>query len=265
MWRQLIQASRGAALLAASCMLLMGGGLAQAQSRGSREYPYGGRRPNYSLAERERIAHDITSLSQARSRGEDVGAYVLPKPEREYAEVYDSRYYEAEPAPPSVEDQRPAPAPESNRAVAAPPYERFPVARFVRGGEYRPEAPGYTSHGGRDGSLTNGYYTRGVAEFTGGRGEGVRLDDLYPLDPNVNPRAYRGRYDYRRYNDRMSQADEDRDIEAFIRREMLVRPGANLRVSSTGTYTFRNYVDYGNQVLSRFRLPVHRRYQNVWP
>ena len=251
MWHQRIQTSSIAGMLAALCVLFVGDSAAKAQYRGPREYPYGGARPNYSRADKERIAHEITSISKARSRGEDVGPYVLPEPTREYADVHDSRYYEEEqePAPPSASDQ-------------PPPFARFPIRRTVRGGEDRPDAPGYTGHAGRDSALTNGYYRRGVAEFTGGRGQGVRLDDLYPLDPSVNPRAYRGHYDYRTYNAQMSQAENDRDTEAFIRREMMVRPGANLRVSSTGTYTFRNYVDYGNQVLSRFRLPVHRRYQN---
>lgn len=273
MWHQRIQLSCIARMLAASCMFFVGGSAAKAQYRGPREYPYGGARPNYSRADNEQIAHEITSLSKARLRGEDVRAYQLPEPTREYAEVYDSRYYEApaplgveyvaEPERPGADDQRPVRAPSAGHTDVPPPYGRFPIGRSVIGGEDRPDAPGYTSHAGRDSALANGYYRRGVAEFTGGRGQGVRLDDLYPLDPSVNPRAYRGHYDYRTYNDQISQVEDDRDTEAFIRREMMVRPGANLRVSSTGTYTFRNYVDYGNQVLSRFRLPVHRRYQDL--
>ena len=276
MCHQRIRTSCIAGILAAAGLLLFGGSTAKAQYRGPREYPYGGARPNYSMADKQQIAHEITSLSKARLRGEDVRAYELPEPTREYAEVYDSRYYgpSQERAPRAwntwrnrsgrgADDQRPVRAPSAGHADVPPPYGRFPIGRSVRGGEDRPDAPGYTSHAGRDSALTNGYYRRGVAEFTGGRGQGVRLDDLYPLDPSVNPRAYRGHYDYRTYNDQMSQAEDDRDTEAFIRREMMVRPGANLRVSSTGTYTFRNYVDYGNQVLSRFRLPVHRRYQDL--
>jgi hypothetical protein len=100
-------------------MLLVVGNFAKAQYRGPREYPYGGVRPNYSVADEQRIAHEITALSKARSRGEGVHPNVLPWPAQEYAEVYDGRYHEqnqelvpprgdyaAEPEPLIADDQR---------------------------------------------------------------------------------------------------------------------------------------------------------------
>jgi len=230
---------------------------------------------------RNRRAGRIAELSQARTRGEDVKPYNrradLDAPRRDYgvpirrgyAEIEDSRHEhrDADESPQAF-DQRPLRAPSSGRydpRIGAyddfGPYAAPLLGRSNRGGEDRPDAPGYLNHAGRESSLANGYAMRGVQEFSDARGQGVRLDDLYPLDPSVNPRRYRGRYDWRRYGIGYTDEDEDRDIETFIRREMLVRPGANLRVSSTGTYTYRNYIDYGNQVMSRFRLPVHKRWQ----
>lgn len=250
----------------AAALAIVAGSEAEAQYRAPGDYRHSSTRARYSLAQRERIAREIAARSQARSRGEEVGQYAPPKPAHEYADVYDSRYLESDEPSPPADDRSPAPgidfAEEQAAADAeALPPRGMPLFAFRRGGEDRPEAPDYLNHGGRDAALANGYRTRGVQEFSDSRGQGVRLDDLYPLDPSVNPRAYRGHYDYRTYDDGRSQAEDDRDTEAFIRRELLVRPGANLRVSSTGTYTFRNYIEHGAQVRDRFRLPVHQRYQ----
>lgn len=284
MWRQLKYISFTAASLGASSLLLAGGAVVSAQEQAARDYVEDRVPPAYRSArraEQDDRARVITGLSRARTRGEDVGRYEPPEPVREYAEgVFDSRFYEEPPAPGYYRDSEESPVADDRRPLRAPssghydpsihgfddagPYTRFPIGRSIRGGEDRPDAPGYLTNAGLDSSLANGYRRRGVQEFSDGRGQGVRLDDVYPLDPSVNPRGYRGHYDFRTYHPR-SQEDDDRDIETLMRRELLVRPGANLRVSSTGTYTFRNYVDYGKQVRARFRLPVHRRYQYASP
>jgi hypothetical protein len=274
-------------------------GSASAQNRGPRDYLddqddqiYSSRyaRDDYRTsreAYRDRRARDIAELSRARVRGEDVDRYrdsryrddrarddryrqasAPPRAPRQYADIYDSRYHRDAAEAPSADDQRPLRSirsghydPRIDDYDDFGPYADVPLGRADRGGEDRADAPGYLNHAGREASLSNGYRTRGVQEFSDGRGQGVRLDDVYPLDPSVNPRRYRGHFDQESYVRSRSDADDDRDIEAFIRREMSVRPGANLRVSSTGTYTFRNYIDHGNQVSARFRQPAHRRFQ----
>lgn len=283
--------SMAAALVAASVSLAASSAV-QAQNGAPRDsvedewkatYGSGFSRDDASIGDaiRDRRAGRIADLSRARTRGEEAKPYDrradLDAPRRDYgvpirrgyAEIEDSRYYHRDAAEsPQADDRRPLRAPSSGHFDPRVgtyddfgPYAAPPLGRSSRGGKDRPDAPGYLSHGGRDSALANGYSMRGVEEFSDGRGQGVRLDDLYPLDPSVNPRRYRGRYDWRTYGIGYTDEDEDRDIEALVRRELLVRPGANLRVSSTGTYTLRNYIDYGNQVMARFRLPVHKRWQ----
>ncbi len=144
-------------------------------------------------------------------------------------------------------------------------YAGAPVYRHYYGGSDRYDSPGYLDGAGRASALANGYSTRGVEEFQDAYGRGVRTNDVYPLQRNVDPRRYRGRD----LNGSVTGGDEDtsgaRDLGEFVRSELSVRPGANLRVSSTGTYTFRNYLDQGNQVHARFRAPVHRRWEYVNP
>lgn len=140
-------------------------------------------------------------------------------------------------------------------------YAGAPVYRHYYGGMDRYDAPDYLDQAGRASALANGYSRRGVEEFSDGYGRGVRTDDVYPLNRDVDPRRYRGRM----LNGSLGPDDEDRygghDLEEFIRAEYSTRPGANLRVSSTGTYTMRNYIDYGNQVMARFRKPNHYRWE----
>ncbi|MGH7192442.1 MAG: hypothetical protein ACREJM_02790 [Candidatus Saccharimonadales bacterium] len=140
-------------------------------------------------------------------------------------------------------------------------YAGAPVYRHYYGGVDRYDSPGYLDDAGRASSRSNGYSYRGVEQYSDGYGRGVRTNDVYPLQRNVNPRRWRGRD----LNGSVAADDEDTsgadETEDFIRKELSVRPGANLRVSSSGTYTFRNYLDQGNQVHARFRLPVHKRWE----
>lgn len=235
-------------------------------------------------AARNRRAQRIEDLARARTRGEEVDMYdrnadAGPPPRnygtpvrRGYADITDTRYHRDVAESPNADDQRPLRSPHSGHYDSRidefddfGPYADYPLGRSSRGGEDRGDAPGYLTHAGRDSSLANGYRVRGVQEFSDARGQGVRLDDVYPLDPSVNPRRYRGHFDSETYGRGYTTEDEDRDLQAFIRREMMVRPGANLRVSSTGTYDFRHYIDHGNQVNARFRQPAHRRWQYVTP
>lgn len=140
-------------------------------------------------------------------------------------------------------------------------YAGAPVHRHYYGGVDRYDSPGYLDDAGRASSLSNGYSYRGVEQYRDGYGRGVRTNDVYPLQRNVNPRRWRGRD----LNGSVAADDEDtsgaEETEDLIRKELSVRPGANLRVSSSGTYTFRNYLDQGNQVHARFRSPVHKRWE----
>lgn len=140
-------------------------------------------------------------------------------------------------------------------------YAGAPVRRHYYGGYDRYDSPGYLDDAGRAASLANGYSQRGVEQYRDMYGRGVRTNDVYPLQRNVNPRRWRGRD----LNGSVATDDEDisgaDEIEDLIRKEYSVRPGANLRVSSSGTYTMRNYIDTGNQVHARFRLPVHKRWE----
>lgn len=140
-------------------------------------------------------------------------------------------------------------------------YAGAPVHRHYYGGVDRYDSPGYLDDAGRASSLSNGYSHRGVEQYRDGYGRGVRTNDVYPLQRNVNPRRWRGRD----LNGSVAADDEDtsgaEETEDLIRKELSVRPGANLRVSSSGTYTFRNYLDQGNQVHARFRSPVHKRWE----
>jgi hypothetical protein len=148
-----------------------------------------------------------------------------------------------------------------NDGVVRNNYAGVPVYRHYYGGVDRYDSPGYLDDAGRASALSNGYSRRGVEEFSDSYGRGVRTNDVYPLQRDVNPRRYRGRD----LNGSLSSYNEDTSgasgLEDFVRSEMSVRPGANLRVSSTGTYTLRNYLDQGNQVHARFRLPVHKRWE----
>jgi hypothetical protein len=172
------------------------------------------------------------------------------------------------------QDEPPArPAPRVASRYRRPPndglvrndYAGAPVYRHYYGGVDRYDSPGYLDNAGRASALANGYSRRGVEEFQDAYGRGVRTNDVYPLQRDVDPQRYRGRD----LNGSVVSGDEDtsgaRDIEDFVRSELSVRPGANLRVSSTGTYTFKNYLDQGNQVHARFRQPVHRRWEYVNP
>lgn len=140
-------------------------------------------------------------------------------------------------------------------------YAGAPVRRHYYGGYDRYDSPGYLDDAGRAASLANGYSQRGVEQYRDMYGRGVRTNDVYPLQRNVNPRRWRGRD----LNGSVATDDEDTsgadEVEDLIRKEYSVRPGANLRVSSSGTYTMRNYIDTGNQVHARFRLPVHKRWE----
>jgi hypothetical protein len=139
-------------------------------------------------------------------------------------------------------------------------YANAPVYRHYYGGVDRYDSPGYLDDAGRASAISNGYSRRGVEEFNSAYG-GIRLNDVYPLQRNVDPRRYRGRF----LNGNVSADNEDTsgadELEDFVRSELSVRPGANLRVSSTGTYTYRNYIDQGNQVHARFRQPIHKKWQ----
>lgn len=212
--------------------------------------------------------HEDRSLNNANSRP----ARARQEPGRATQDAEDdSSYSEAYPYAPPARPRRPAPA-----TVKEPPFTRpanryrdnvvrnnyagAPVYRHYYGGVDRYDSPGYLDDAGRASAFSNGYSRRGVEEFNDPYG-GVRLDDVYPLKRDVNPRRYRGRM----LNGEVSNDDEDlsgaNEIEDFVRSELSVRPGANLRVSSTGTYSYRNYIDQGNQVHARFRQPIHKKWQ----
>jgi hypothetical protein len=167
----------------------------------------------------------------------------------------------ARPAPPMTSRYRRRP----DDGVVRNDYAGAPVYRHYYGGIDRYDSPGYLDSAGRASALANGYSRRGVEEYQDSFGRGVRTNDVYPLLRDVDPQRYRGRD----LNGSVVGNDEDtsgaRDIEDFVRSELSVRPGANLRVSSTGTYTFRNYLDQGNQVHARFRQPIHRRWEYYKP
>lgn len=167
----------------------------------------------------------------------------------------------AEPAPRITSRYRPP----LDDGIIRNDYAKAPVYRHYYGGVDRYDSPGYLDHAGRASALANGYSYRSVEEFPDYYGRGVRTNDVYPLKRDVNPQRYRGRD----LNGSVTGDNEDssgpQDVEEFVRSELSVRPGANLRVSSTGTYTFRNYLDQGNQVHARFRQPIHRRWQYVAP
>jgi hypothetical protein len=159
---------------------------------------------------------------------------------------------------PVVEEPFTRPTNRYRDGVVRSDYAGTPVHRYYYGGADRYDSPGYLDDAGRASALSNGYSRRGVAEFNGGMYGGVRNNDVYPLKRDVNPRRYRGRF----LNGEVTNDDQDtagaNELEDFVRSELSVRPGANLRVSSTGTWTFRNYLDSGNQVHARNRIPVHR-------
>ncbi|HEX7379535.1 MAG TPA: hypothetical protein VF278_20600 [Pirellulales bacterium] len=162
--------------------------------------------------------------------------------------------------PPAYADPYTLPKKRYRDGVIRNDYAGAPVYRHFYGGVDRYDSPGYLDDAGRASALSNGYVRRGVAEFSGQGYAGVRPNDVYPLNRDVNPRRYRGRF----LNGEVAYDDQDtsgaNELEDFIRSELSVRPGANLRVSSTGTWTFRNYLDAGNQVHARFRIPVHRAF-----
>jgi hypothetical protein len=155
--------------------------------------------------------------------------------------------------------------PPADDGIVRNDYAKAPVYRHYYGGVDRYDSPGYLDGAGRASALSNGYSSRGVEEFHDAYGRGVRTNDVYPLNRDVDPRRYRGRD----LNGAMVGGGQGssgpQDVEDFVRSELSVRPGANLRVSSTGTWTFRNYLDQGNQVHARFRQPVHRRWEYLGP
>lgn len=169
--------------------------------------------------------------------------------------------------PPRIEppQEKVTPRPRVSRYRGEAPirndYAGLPIHRHYYGGVDRYDSPGYLDDAGRASARSNGYARRGVEEFRDGYGRGVRTNDVYPLLRDVNPRRYRGRM----LNGAVTADDQDtqgaNETEDFVRSELAVRPGANLRVSSTGTYTFKNWLDQGNQVHARFRQPVHKRYE----
>lgn len=145
-------------------------------------------------------------------------------------------------------------------AIERNAYAGAPVRRHYYGGADRYDSPGYLDDAGRASSLANSYSQRGVEQYRGFYGRGIRTNDVYPLERNVNPRRWRGRD----LNGAVTTDDEDTEgadeVEDFVRQELSIRPGANLRVSSTGYYSYRNYLDQGNQVRARVRVPVHKRW-----
>lgn len=210
----------------------------------------GSRRPRYDSNE-ESFSESYPNLPPARSRAQ------APSRSRAQLEA-DEDNYGRRPRTPS----RPASRYRrySSDYVERNAYAGAPVRRHYYGGYDRYDSPGYLDDAGRAASLANGYSQRGVEQYRDMYGRGVRTNDVYPLQRNVNPRRWRGRD----LNGSVAADDEDTsgadEVEDLIRKEMSVRPGANLRVSSSGTYTMRNYVDTGNQVHARFRLPVHKRW-----
>lgn len=145
-------------------------------------------------------------------------------------------------------------------AVERNSYAGAPVRRHYYGGADRYDSPGYLDDAGRASALANSYSRRGVEQYRGFYGRGIRTNDVYPIERNVNPRRWRGRD----LNGAVATDDEDTqgadELEDFVRQELSVRPGANLRVSGTGYYSYRNYLDQGNQVRARVRVPVHKRW-----
>lgn len=214
--------------------------------------PYADRdeQPPSRRARRSRYSSDEESFS-------DSYPYLPPSRSRAQREA-DEDNDDVRPRTPS----RPAPRYRRHASdyVERNNYAGAPVYRHYYGGVDRYDSPGYLDDAGRASALSNGYSYRGVEQYSDAYGRGVRTNDVYPLMHNVNPRRWRGRD----LNGAVSADDEDtsgaEETEELIRSEYSVRPGANLRVSSSGTYTMRNYIDSGNQVHARFRLPVHKRW-----
>ncbi len=241
-------------------------------TRGPRDFldhdPYGNRYRDSGFDDR----YSDRSDDEAASRRERADRYSqrnqpdrYPQEDASFSEAY-PRVPQARPArkqaPPPDENDMPRRTVSRYRPdVVRNDYAGAPVRRHYYGGVDRYDSPGYLDQAGRASAMSNGYSRRGVQEFSDAYGRGVRANDVYPLARDVNPQRYRGRM----LNGSVTTDDEDTsgadELEDFVRSEMSVRPGANLRVSSTGTYNFRNYVDQGNQVHARYRLPVHKRWE----
>jgi hypothetical protein len=187
------------------------------------------------------------------------GSYpYLPRTRAQREANEDAAQADAPPPPPSRPSSRYRR--HASGAVERNNYAGAPVRRHYYGGVDRYDSPGYLDDAGRASALSNGYSRRGVEQYRGFYGRGVRTNDVYPLERDVNPRRWRGRD----LNGAVATDDEDTqgadELEDFVRQELSVRPGANLRVSSTGYYSYRNYLDHGNQVRARVRVPVHKRW-----
>jgi hypothetical protein len=247
-------------------------------SRGPRHYLT---RDQYGTRYREQVFNQDFSDDRDRSYDdEDLAARRRSRFSR-YNPNEDTSFSEAYPyVPPSrrstnrARNERPAePAPRVTSRYRPPPddgivrndYAKAPVYRHYYGGVDRYDSPGYLDSAGRASALANGYSYRSVEEFQDSYGRGVRTNDVYPLQRDVNPQRYRGRDLNGSVTGGNGDSSGPQDVEEFVRSELSVRPGANLRVSSTGTYTFRNYLDQGNQVHARFRQPIHRRWEYVTP
>jgi hypothetical protein len=261
---------------------------AKAQTgRGPRDYSDGEDADRYQQAETDRYGRGYRDqvfsrrFTDDRARREEEVARRRARFSR-YHPDEDASFSEAYPYVPGSRrssdqdwrDEHPAlPDPRVTSRYRRPPddgvvrndYAGAPVHRHYYGGADRYDSPDYLDGAGRASALANSYSRRGVEEFHDWYGRGVRTNDVYPLQRDVDPRRYRGRD----LNGSVSADNEDtsgaRDIEDFVRSELSVRPGANLRVSSTGTYTFRNYLDQGNQVHARFRQPIHKRWEYFQP
>lgn len=219
-------------------------------SRGDgREARYGSGRQSARPARRTRD-DDSQSFS---------GAYpYLPRSRAQREAEQDEDLAGAPPPPPERPSSRYRR--HSSGVVERNSYAGAPVRRHYYGGSDRYDSPGYLDDAGRASALANGYSQRGVEQYRGFYGRGIRTNDVYPLQRNVNPRRWRGRD----LNGAVATDDEDTqgadEVEDFVRQELSTRPGANLRVSSSGYYSYRNYLDQGHQVGARVRVPVHKRW-----
>jgi len=244
--------------------------------RGSDDYGY---RDQYGRRYRDQVFNQRFS-DDRNNREEDAARrrarfeQYRPDEDGSFSEAYPYVPRTRRPSSDEWRDEPPArPAPPMNSRYRRPrddglvrnDYAGAPVYRHYYGGVDRYDSPGYLDSAGRASALANGYSRRGVEEFQDAYGRGVRANDVYPLNRHVDPQRYRGRD----LNGSVTGGDVgsplSRDLEDFVRSELSVRPGANLRVSSTGTYTFKNYLDQGNQVHARFRQPIHRRYEYLQP
>lgn len=222
----------------------------------SDDYRYGNSRTRAG-----RYGESARSARRASSRDDQSFSHAYPylpetRAQREAEEDEDQAG--APPAPPDRPSSRYRR--HASGAIERNTYAGAPVRRHYYGGADRYDSPGYLDDAGRASALANSYSRRGVEQYRGFYGRGIRTNDVYPIERNVNPRRWRGRD----LNGAVATDDEDTqgadELEDFVRQELSVRPGANLRVSGTGYYSYRNYLDQGNQVRARVRVPVHKRW-----